>query len=189
MRLSGNRASLWPDGVRASDAERDQAISELRNRFAEGRLSQDSFLHRMDAALRCRERSELSVLLADMPAPQRAAGAAASALSRAASAARRCAAAFQPAGPAGPAELVLPRQHQGPLTIGRDAGCDLVLENVTVSRRHAELHRGVSCWLLSDLDSTNGTRLNGWRVRSPVAVRTGDKVSFGAMTFVLCDRD
>jgi hypothetical protein len=185
MRLSGNGASLWPDGVRASDAERDQAISVLRDRFAEGRLSQDSFLHRMDAALRCRERSELSVLLADMPASQRAAGAAARALSRAASAARRCAAAFQPAGPA---ELALPRQGQGPLTIGRDAECDLVLENVTVSRRHAELHRGVSCWLLSDLDSTNGTRLNGWRVRSPVAVRTGDKVSFGAMTFVLCDR-
>jgi hypothetical protein len=185
MRVSRNRAALWPDGLRASDAERDQAISELRDRFAEGRLSQDTFMHRLDAALRSRERSELAALLADMPASQHAGRLAVRALTRAGSTVRRLAAAFQPAGPP---DLVLPRQRQGTLTIGRDADCDLVLENISVSRYHAELHRGEGCWLLGDLGSTNGTMLNGWRVRSAVAVRAGDKVSFGTMTFVLRDR-
>jgi pSer/pThr/pTyr-binding forkhead associated (FHA) protein len=38
--------------------------------------------------------------------------------------------------------------------------------------------------MLDDLGSTNGTRLNGWRVRAWVPVRDGDMVSFGAATYV-----
>ncbi len=49
------------------------------------------------------------------------------------------------------------------------------------------MDRGLRGWLLTDLGSTNGTRLNGWRVREPVPVRPGDRVSFGAVTFVLRD--
>ncbi|MGD0687234.1 MAG: FHA domain-containing protein [Streptosporangiaceae bacterium] len=40
---------------------------------------------------------------------------------------------------------------------------------------------------MQDLGSTNGTRLNGWRVSSLVPVRAGDQVSFGAAGFVLAD--
>src|SRR6266702_1542808 len=74
MRPSGERLADDNYGVRASDAERDQAIGELRNRFAEGRLSQETFLCRMDAALNARDRSDLDELFTDLPAaPQRGA--------------------------------------------------------------------------------------------------------------------
>jgi pSer/pThr/pTyr-binding forkhead associated (FHA) protein len=49
------------------------------------------------------------------------------------------------------------------------------------------LHHEADCWLLSDLGSTNGTRLNGWRVTTPVQVKAGDQVSFGGLTFVIAD--
>ncbi len=57
-----------------------------------------------------------------------------------------------------------------------------------MSRWHAGLTRGANGWLLTDLGSTNGTRLNGWRVRGAVPVCRGDRVSFGAVTFELRDR-
>jgi pSer/pThr/pTyr-binding forkhead associated (FHA) protein len=58
---------------------------------------------------------------------------------------------------------------------------------LSVSRRHAELVRGVGGWLLSDLGSHNGTRLNGWLVRETVPVRAGDRLEFGSAIFVLQD--
>lgn len=64
----------------------------------------------------------------------------------------------------------------------------MTLADETVSRWHASLLRDDVGWLLADLGSTNGTRLNGWRVTSPSHVRAGDVVSFGAATFVLADR-
>lgn len=80
--------------------------------------------------------------------------------------------------------LAFPSGGQERFTIGRDAGCDMVLPDPTISRWHAGLKRGTSGWMLDDLGSTNGTRLNGWRVRAWVPVHDGDLVSFGAATFV-----
>ena len=59
-----------------------------------------------------------------------------------------------------------------------------MLPDPTISRWHAGLKRGASGWMLDDLGSTNGTRLNGWLVRAWVPVRDGDLVSFGAATYV-----
>src|ERR1700733_12773211 len=59
------------DGLRVSDAERDEAISQLGERFAEGRLTHDTFIHRVEAALKARDRGDLGQLLADLPAPRR----------------------------------------------------------------------------------------------------------------------
>jgi pSer/pThr/pTyr-binding forkhead associated (FHA) protein len=64
----------------------------------------------------------------------------------------------------------------------------MTLADETVSRWHASLERAAGGWLLADLGSMNGTRLNGWRVRAPMPVRPGDMVSFGAVTFLLADR-
>ena len=64
----------------------------------------------------------------------------------------------------------------------------MTLADETVSRWHASLEQSGGGWLLADLGSTNGTRLNGWRVTGPMPVRPGDMVSFGAATFVLSDR-
>ena len=49
--------------------------------------------------------------------------------------------------------------------LGRSKDCDVQVEDANVSRRHAELRREGSTWWLVDLDSTNGTELNGKRVQ------------------------
>jgi hypothetical protein len=64
MRGQQDLAGEHPLPMRAADAERDQVAGELRERFAERRSSQDSFVRRMDAALRAREQRELAGLLA-----------------------------------------------------------------------------------------------------------------------------
>ena len=50
---------------------------------------------------------------------------------------------------------------------------------------HALLVRREDGWVLSDLGSHNGTRLNGWLVREPVPVHAGDRVEFGSMAFII----
>src|SRR5712664_194913 len=56
-----------PEYLRASDAERDHAVSELRNEFAEGRLSHETFIYRMQTALDARNRDQLAGLFTDLP--------------------------------------------------------------------------------------------------------------------------
>jgi pSer/pThr/pTyr-binding forkhead associated (FHA) protein len=65
------------------------------------------------------------------------------------------------------------------LTIGRATDCDRVVDEPTVSRHHAELRRDGGRWLLRDLGSRNGTRVNGMLVLEPVEVRPGDRVALG----------
>ena len=60
-----------PEYLRASDAERDHAISALRQEFIEGRLSHETFMIRMQDALSARHRGQLTGLFNDLP-PRRA---------------------------------------------------------------------------------------------------------------------
>ena len=83
--------------------------------------------------------------------------------------------------------LSFPPGRGGRFTIGRTRDCDLCLSDLSVSRLHAELVRNDEGWLLNDLGSHNGTRLNGWLVRETVPVRGGDRVQFGSVTFILRD--
>jgi hypothetical protein len=53
---------------------------------------------------------------------------------------------------------------QEELLIGRHHDCDVVLADMSVSRRHARLSFRDGNWVLRDLDSTNGTMVNGQRV-------------------------
>jgi hypothetical protein len=199
--------------VRASDADREKALEELRNGFVEGRLTHETFAHRIDAALRARLSGELHLVVADLPKPRRpgragrpgsggTAPAGAGARLRAAAglgAAARLGASARLTGRRAvravdrwlrgwPPALTLPRGAQTRFTIGRESACDMTLADGTVSRWHASLERSAGGWLLADLGSTNGTRLNGWRVNHPTRVRPGDMVSFGSVTFVLSDR-
>jgi len=172
--------------VRVCDADRDRVIAELRERFADGFLSHQSFEFRVDAALRARWRDDLAGILADLPAsrPSRA-RAALGRLARARHVAQRRLAGYLQ--PPRPPPLMLPSGTKSSFTIGRDAGCDLVLSDMTVSRNHAGLRREAGGWVLSDTGSMNGTRLNGWRVTEPVPVRAGDEVRFGALTLVVTE--
>ena len=192
------------DGVRASDADRDRAIGELRDRFAEGRLSQDTFVVRMDAALHAKDRSQLVELFTDLPAAVKRPGSGGLAerlgwlkmavTGRPSLKTRRLRAPRprirypQAILPPVPLPLPLPPQPDRRFTIGRAMACDFTLADLSVSRWHARLYREEEQWLLSDLGSTNGTRLNGWRVTTGVPVKPGDHVSFGSVSFVITDR-
>ncbi len=66
------------------------------------------------------------------------------------------------------------------MTIGRAAGCGIVLDNDTfISQVHARVFQQGSDTYLEDLGSTNGTFLNGERLDAPVRLRKGDRVQFG----------
>jgi len=72
-------------------------------------------------------------------------------------------------------------------TLGRSRDCDIVVDDANVSRQHAELRPRGGGWVLSDLGSTNGTRLNGRSIQTPEVVRPGDEIELGAslITFEL----
>jgi hypothetical protein len=67
------------------------------------------------------------------------------------------------------------------VAIGRQ-DADLVVEDPEVSRRHAVLRRSGGSVIVEDLDSTNGTFVNGERIRSPIKVGPGDQVRVGRTT-------
>jgi FHA domain/Domain of unknown function (DUF1707) len=209
-----------PEYLRASDAERDRAISALQQEFIEGRLSHETFMFRMQSALGARHRGQLTGLFTDLP-PRRA-----RLLERVRAAFRRrdpdpdgteadryrepqptpgmwapprvadvggwpprqapWSGAHHGPGDAGrPAPMVFPPGSGTSFTIGRTQDCDLRIADLSVSRRHAQLDRGEEGWLLSDLGSHNGTRVNGWLVREPVPIHPGDILQFGSAVFII----
>jgi hypothetical protein len=225
--------------LRASDADRAETVDALREEFALGRLSHQTFMYRMQTAMEARHVAELPPLLADLPAPgparpgllgrlkgsfRRLTGrpsdggpAAAHAMPRPgparpspaqpglahpdlaqANPGRRLTSAMRlpVAAPIGrgtkatkvpPPPLPFPRTSEGFFTIGRDSRNDLAVDDMTVSRIHARLERTPVGWVLKDLSSTNGTRVNGWRVRGQVTVRAGDMVRFGDVEYILTE--
>ena len=70
-----------------------------------------------------------------------------------------------------------------PFVVGRKSGLSLSLPCLTVSKYHAEIVIGPDLILLRDLDSTNGTYVNGCRVLSEIALAVGDLVQFGNVLF------
>ena len=70
------------------------------------------------------------------------------------------------------------RVGDGPILVGADPSCDLVLSDRSVSRRHAEVMRKGDVLVVRDLDSTNGTFYHDARVKE-VFVPVGGEVSFG----------
>jgi pSer/pThr/pTyr-binding forkhead associated (FHA) protein len=68
----------------------------------------------------------------------------------------------------------------GGAVVGRSRECDVVLGEETVSRFHAELRHDADAWMIRDLDSTNGTWLNGARV-DEARVLGGDELWLGGL--------
>lgn len=68
------------------------------------------------------------------------------------------------------------------LKIGRDAGCDLVLDNPQISRVHAELFWKDSELFLRDLGSTNGVFINGKKIEES-RLQSGDKILIGTQMY------
>ncbi|HZT82201.1 MAG TPA: FHA domain-containing protein [Gemmataceae bacterium] len=74
---------------------------------------------------------------------------------------------------------------QAEFLIGRGTDCDLRLHGAEVSRHHCLLRLGAGEATLVDLGSSNGTYLNGRRVRSQAALNSGDELRIGDHRFVV----
>jgi pSer/pThr/pTyr-binding forkhead associated (FHA) protein len=75
--------------------------------------------------------------------------------------------------------------NQAEFLIGRGADCDLRLRVSSVSRHHCLIRLGGAEATLVDLGSSNGTYLNGTRVRSQATLNNGDEVQLGACRFLV----
>ena len=70
-----------------------------------------------------------------------------------------------------------------PAVIGRTSG-QIPLTDDSVSRRHAELRPEEDTWVLADLNSSNGTYVNGQRVVAPTVLKHGDQIRVGSSLLV-----
>lgn len=97
------------------------------------------------------------------------------------------AATFVPfAGGAGPGTLVSGTGQRltlgtDPTTVGRLDDCQLTIDDTNVSRRHAEIRPTAEGWVVTDLNSTNGTAVNGQSVHEHRLV-DGDEITFGSVS-------
>jgi hypothetical protein len=86
----------------------------------------------------------------------------------------------------GTATLTLPDGRrvvldQDKVTLGRLPECELAVADAGVSRRHAEVRRGAdNTWVVSDLGSTNGTKVNGLRISDARQLEDGDEITVGS---------
>ena len=147
--------------MRPSEDTRERAVARLRRGYVAGRLDTDTFTRRVDRALQSSSDHELHGLTADLPAARRRLR---DLLSR------------------GARRLQLPPIESGRLLLGRSSSCHLVFADDTVSRRHAELRVIEGRWILRDLDSSNGTYVNG-RLVMEAEVSAGDEIALGGCSF------
>ena len=68
--------------------------------------------------------------------------------------------------------------------IGREEGLHVVLQDEESSRRHARISWLAGQFMIEDLGSTNGTKLNGVPISTPQMLYSGDKISIGQTTLV-----
>lgn len=69
-------------------------------------------------------------------------------------------------------------------TLGRGRECDIVFDDATVSKSHARLRLEGGVAAIEDLDSTNGTLLNGARVAGTAVLHRGDRIGLGTNQIV-----
>jgi hypothetical protein len=155
--------------MRASDRMREAVVRRLGRDYGRGCLSVDTLAWRIERAYSARSRQDLTPLVADLP----------------------------PGGMLGgllerlqlwresvhwPSRLTCapppPERPGQAYVVGRHLDCDLVLDDESVSRRHASLRLDGDRWLISDLGSRNGTHVNGWRV-AEAHVFDGDELLLG----------
>lgn len=72
--------------------------------------------------------------------------------------------------------------------IGRGADTDIQIMSQAVSSHHARIHQTSRGWALSDLDSHNGTKLNGRYINQPQIIFDEDMITFGDKVFIFYDK-
>jgi hypothetical protein len=140
----------------APGASRDRLERALNAAYGDGLLSQSTFMYRIDLLLGDRL-VDPAMLIGDLTVRDRRRGVR-SRFALAVDFARRR---LRGAAVAEPSLLALDWSGaQEELLLGRHTDCDIVLEDPTVSRRHARLRFRDGAWVLQDLESRNGTTVN-----------------------------
>ncbi|MEJ5241517.1 MAG: FHA domain-containing protein [Anaerolineales bacterium] len=75
--------------------------------------------------------------------------------------------------------------QQAEVILGREMGSDYLLDDPTVSAHHARLSFHHGHWWAEDLNSTNGTTLNGERLSTATVLVDGDVLQLGAVTVTI----
>lgn len=73
------------------------------------------------------------------------------------------------------------------VAIGRHSSCQLAIRREDISRRHAEVHHEDGRFVIRDFGSTNGTFVNGRRLKGPQALNPGDRIDVGSSTITFCE--
>jgi hypothetical protein len=73
---------------------------------------------------------------------------------------------------------------QPSIVVGRDDGADVLIDNPSVSRRHAEIRLGDEGWVVEDLGSSNGTFLKGQKISGAQSIGLGDEIGFGKFSII-----
>lgn len=69
------------------------------------------------------------------------------------------------------------------LSIGRSAESDILLDDITVSRHHAVIEKKKDMFIISDLESLNGTYVNG-KIAGKSGLENGDRIQVGKYVFL-----
>ncbi len=140
------------------EQERQATVERLALAYALGHLSTDSLEHRLERALAAPARTHLAWTAWDLPD-----------------------------GDAHPEAFLRLGGHdlsgtreRSVWVVGRSRACDIRLEDDTVSARHARIACRGGRWTVTDLGSTNGTRLNGDPVEHAL-LRPGDTLHLGTL--------
>ena len=68
--------------------------------------------------------------------------------------------------------------------LGREDGCDIVIQDAEVSRRHCQVKQIEDQFIIQDLNSTNGTYVNNAQITSATPLSSGDIISIGQTTLI-----
>ena len=69
------------------------------------------------------------------------------------------------------------------VVVGRDAGCDIQIDNLGISRTHCQFIRRGSQYLVQDMNSSNGTYVNGQKIGEHY-LNDGDQILVGKHTLI-----
>lgn len=73
----------------------------------------------------------------------------------------------------------------GPVTIGRSPSATFSIDDKTLSREHTVIQGQAGRYVVKDLESKNGTYLNGKLIKQPETLKHGDRVKIGLATFMI----
>lgn len=159
-------------------SSRERLERKLNSAYAEGVLSENTLVHRLELLFRS-PLVDPAHLVGDLPARKRQ-RLLPPLFSRTREGLRELWAQRAASKRSSPVLLALDwNGRQEELVIGRHPECDVVLSGPAVSRRHARLRFRDGIWILEDLESTNGTVVNGSPLVGRCRLEPGDRVVIG----------